>query len=100
MSSPTESRKVKPTGLKLLETAPVTWSGIVEKMTSAEVQEAERFLSGVCERAARLIGYLEQRGALGCGDCGHAAGVQGSNTIATKVRRALGYAQPRHDITF
>lgn len=91
---------VKPHGLRILEAAPVTWDSKVSKLSMSDRQELERTLSDLCQRAARLIGYLEARGTTGCGDGGHADGVKESNRRVAKVRKALGYTQAKHDLRF
>lgn len=63
------------------------------------LREACRSLDGEIQRLARLTAYLDQRG--GCGyDQGHATAVKRQHSLATKIRRALGFSYPRQDITF
>jgi hypothetical protein len=90
----------KAQGLELIGSAPVTWDEWVPRMKSSELQEFERWLTSVSERAARLAAYVGARGANGCGDQGHERAVREQNRTAAKVRKALGYTQARHDINF
>ena len=96
----TETIAIKKPGLHWLEQAPVTWDANVSELSMSEKQELARWLDGITERAARLSGYLDARGVITGSDNGHADGVKGSNRQAAKVRKALGFTQPRHDLSF
>lgn len=102
-AKPTETIDIKDLGLEWLECAPFSWdvrvSQILEQGT-VSVRELADWLDSISIRCARLSGYLDARGALGCGDNGHSDGVKLSNRKATKVRRALGYTFPKYDINF
>lgn len=96
----TETVVFKDAGLHWLELPPIAWQAEVDKMKDGNKQEVSRWLDGVIERAARLQGYLDGRGAIGCGDGGHDAGVKESNRNVAKVRKALGFNQARNDVRF
>lgn len=81
----------------LLDNPLVQLDATVSAMASDERHHFSRMLDAVAERAARIRGYLDMRGVLGS-DRGHAAGVKASNTLATKIRKALGYTALR--VTF
>lgn len=90
-------------GMRWLLSAPISWDEKVTesgKAGTSEIQEIANWLDQVAVRAVRLSGYLEARGATGCGDGGHASGVKSSNKKAAKVRKAIGYTQPKNDINF
>lgn len=78
----------------------VELDAFVSTLSIAERNELGRVLDAVVEKAARVSGYLDARGVLGCGDNGHAEGVKHSNRKAVKVRRALGYTVARRDVHF
>src|SRR5665213_2056380 len=78
-----------------LHSAPVTWEQNLIDMKPQSIQELADWLDSLAVHAARLSGYLEARGATGCVDNGHRSGVKNSNNKAAKVRKAIGYTQPR-----
>lgn len=96
----TESVKYKEAGLHWLGLPPIAWKHRVDQLSVTEKQELTRWLDSVIERAARLRGYVDTRGALGEGDAGHEKSVQESNTLAARIRRALGYTYARQDLRF
>lgn len=85
---------------QILNGAMVEWEEAVRMLTSAQIQEVQNRCDAMAERAARLSGYLDARGATGCGDSGHSEGVKRSNKKAHRVRKALGFTYPRKDISF
>lgn len=94
---------IKQIGLKWRACAPVTWDAKVTetlKDGTGTVQALVNWLDSVAEHCARLSGYLEARGATGCGDNGHADGVKSSNRKVTKIRKALGYTYPKSNLQF
>lgn len=102
-ATPTVHSAIKAQALAWIECAPVQWDGITTeclKRGTATVQEIANCLDSMAERCARLSGYLEARGATGCGDNGHAEGVKSSNKKVTKVRKAIGYSYPKSDLSF
>ncbi len=102
-STPTVHVSIKKAGLDWLECAPITWDAKVTESLirgTANVQELANWLDSMTERCARLSGYLEARGATGCGDNGHAEGVKQSNKKVAKVRKAIGYTYPKADLSF
>ena len=94
----TETIAIKEPGLHWLATAPSNYDAAVSAMTGEQKQELENWLDSVCERAALLSGYLDARGASGCGDNGHAEGVRHANLTLVKVRKALGFTYPNRGV--
>ena len=89
-----ETIAIKKPGLHWLGLPPINFDAAVSSMSSEEKQELGRWLDSVCERAALLSGYLDARGAAGCGDNGHADGVQQAGCKLIRVRKALGFTYP------
>lgn len=89
-----------PNWFLLLSAPPVDWKEAVDAIPMVDRQEYERYLSAASVQAARLCGYLMQRGVAGCGDNGHNSGVDESNRYAKRVRKALGYTLPKDNIRF
>jgi hypothetical protein len=85
---------------RLMQTAMVNWDTAVSLLSQEMRQDVARQLEAMIERGARLLGYLEERGVTGCGDGGHIEGVKGSNRLAAKVRKALGFTYPKQDVRF
>lgn len=57
-------------------------------------------LDSFIETACRLRAYVESTTGERDTDTRHDRAVRRSNGLATKVRRALGYSQPRADVRF
>lgn len=88
------------TAAALMLAPQVEWDARVTGMTAGELSRIEDQVTARAERAARLAGYLRGRGATGCGDGGHARGVAGSNHLAYRVRKVLGFTNPYSPINF
>lgn len=84
----------------LLDSSMRDWNSLQHNMLGETKEEIIRYLDRLMERSARLRGYLNTRYGNGCGDGGHASAVKESNRLAWKVRKALGFIQPRKDITY
>jgi len=100
----TTSISIKNKGLRWLESAPITWdkrfNDIPRHNREVLLCELSDWLYSVAVRAARLAGYVNARGAVGCGDSGHAEGVKSSNRKVARVRKALGYTIAKDDLRF
>ena len=64
------------------------------------MDDAVRKLDSLIEALTRFRAYLEYRSGSGCSDQGHKAAVKAQNSLAAKVRKALGFTYPKQDITF
>lgn len=95
----TESIALKKTGLRWIESAAITWPSMARALTDTERRELADWLDSLAERAVRLSGYLE--GIHTSEDIfDHPQAVKRSNRKVSKVRKAIGFTQPRNDITF
>ncbi len=62
--------------------------------TESQRQLIADHADGLAVLMAEIAAYNEARGANGCGDCGHEAGMKAAARARKKVRRALGYSYP------
>lgn len=85
---------------KLLELAPVELEKAIDAIPMSDRQELAQELDAICQKASLVSGYLDARGATGCGDNGHSAGVREANKARTRIRAAIGFTYPKSDITF
>jgi hypothetical protein len=98
----------------LVSSYPAQWEDIVKRwqtdgpgcgyfpppQTRARMEDVVNELDAIIEHAARPRGYLEMRHGNGCGDQGHASAVKESNKLVAKIRKALGFVQPKKDLRF
>jgi hypothetical protein len=84
----------------LLNLAPVDWRAAVTELSEAQRYEQTRELDSLILRATRLRGYIDGRGSRPDDYTSHNFGVEKSNRLASRVRKALGFAQARDDISF
>lgn len=89
--------------VKFLNDVPMRdWRGEVDGWSDVRREEIVRDLNGLIDSAARLRGYLDgrwqQTGVVSDGV--HTRAVRFSNNLISKVRKAMGYAQPRSDVRF
>lgn len=66
---------------ELLAAPPVEWDERVTALGEITKQNVGYYLEGLCEKSARLLSYVEMRGALGSGDHGHKAAVRDQNRL-------------------
>lgn len=83
---------------RLLSVPPTAWDSILKANAilpgSSGLQEIERVLDGLAQKAGMASGYLGARGASGYGDHGDAPAMKEARKKEKKVRRALGYTNP------
>ncbi len=62
-----------------------------QNLRASDYSELGKEADRLSESYARLSGYFDHRGGMGCGDCGHDEANQEGIKKASKVRKALGY---------
>jgi len=84
-----------------LEMAPVYWDRMTTNTTPEGLVDAVRDLDARIQQMARLRGYLDTRFSYpNDGPREHSKAVKESNRLVREVRRALGFAQPKADVSF
>lgn len=81
---------------RLVDLHMVEWADTIKALDGASVHEIETDLSGLIDRAVRLSAYLAVAGRGGR----HETAVAHQNSMAKRVRKALGYAYPDQPVTF
>lgn len=76
--------------------APAEWAALVESTNDRALREMEREAAAAAIHLARLSAYLSWR----LNGHKHATAVREQNSVAAKVRHALGFTFARTDITF
>ena len=74
----------------------VEWSEAIDARNHDQLRTLEHESTGLAVQAARLAAYTAARNE----GRTHAQAVKRQNTIAAKLRRALGFYNGRADITF
>lgn len=72
------------------------WRQRIEQMSLSQRQELADHAAALAIKAARLAAYADAARL----NVGHYKSVRRQNSIAAKVRRALGFTQGRDDIHF
>lgn len=91
MFEPTTENRIT----QFLNAPMVEWSDLQHGLFEETKAEMVAELDGIIIKGARLRAYMERRR-----NGTHLEAVKYSNDLAAKVRKALGYTQARHDITF
>lgn len=81
---------------EILLLAPVDWEAEDDRLSTDERYELERAISQDCVRLARFSAYVSRRLSGGT----HADAVKRQNTVAGRVRLALGYTYRHDDLHF
>lgn len=81
--------------LNLLSLPPRQWEEESLKYSVSDLQEVERELDIIAQRAFALAKYLSvRRGLTGCGEGSHADAAKAANRAFVKARKAQGYSYP------
>ncbi len=80
----------------VLYSAPVDWNGWVSDREPGALFGDIRDVDAAIEKLARFRGYVDAN----LNATTHAAGVNSSNKLAGKIRKALGHTISKHDVRF
>lgn len=92
MFEPTTENRIT----QFLNAPMVEWSDMRHGLLDETKAEIIAELDGILIKGARLRAYVERRRNAGT----HQQAVKHQNNLATKIRRALGYTQAKHEVNF